>query len=38
MEKRSLSLKGKITVINNLALAPLIYCASLIEVPEPVIK
>ncbi len=37
-KQRFLSLKGKITIINNLALAPLIYCASLIDVPEPVIK
>ncbi len=37
-KQRSLSLKGKITIINNLALAPLIYCESLIEVPETVIK
>ncbi len=35
---RSSSLKGKITIINNLVLAPLIYCASLIEFSEPVIK
>ncbi len=34
-KQRSLSLKGKITIINNLALAPLIYCASL---TEPVMK
>ncbi len=37
-KQRSLSLKGKITIINNLALAPLIHCASLIEVLEQVIK
>ncbi len=37
-KQRSLSLKGKITIINNLALAPLIFCASLIDVPKPAIK
>ncbi len=37
-KQRSLSLKGKITIINNLALAPLIYCASIIDVPERAIK
>ncbi len=37
-KQRSLSLKGKITIINNLALAPLIYCAILIDIPEPAIK
>ena len=35
---RHLSLKGKVTVINNLALPPLIYLASCIHVPERVIS
>ncbi len=35
---RYLSLKGKITVINNLALSPLIYLASVIHVPDLVIQ
>ena len=35
---RNLSLKGKITVINNLALPPLIYLANVIHVPERVTK
>jgi hypothetical protein len=35
---RNLSLKGKITVINTLALPPLIYLASVIHVPDLVIK
>ncbi len=37
-KQKSLSLKGKITIINNLALAPLKYCASLIDVPEHAMK
>ena len=37
-KQRHLSLKGKVTVINNLALAPLIYIASAIAVPERVIN
>ena len=35
---RNLSLKGKVTVINALALSPLIYLASVIHVPDQVIK
>ena len=35
---RHLSLKGKVTVINTLALSPLIYLASVIHVPEQVVK
>ncbi len=33
-KQRALSLKGKITIINTLALAPLIYVASLIDIPK----
>ncbi len=33
---RSLSLKGKVTVINNLALPPLLYVCSIIHTPENV--
>ena len=35
---RYLSLKGKITIVNSLALSPLLYLASVIHVPENVIK
>jgi hypothetical protein len=35
---RRLSLKGKITVINNLALPPLLYVASVIHTPDIVIS
>ena len=35
-KSRNLSLKGKITVINNLALPPFLYLASIIHVPERV--
>jgi hypothetical protein len=35
---RKLSLKGKITVINNLALSPILYVASVIHTPNRVIK
>ena len=35
--QRNLSLKGKITVINTLALSPLIYVASVINTPKRVI-
>ena len=35
--QRQLSLKGKITIINSLALAPLIYVASVIDTPSKVI-
>ena len=37
-KQRNLSYKGKVTVINNLALAPLIYISSVIETPERVIS
>ncbi len=33
-KQRKLSLKGKITVLNNFALAPLIYVASVINTPK----
>ena len=36
--QRNLSLKGKITVINNLALSPLIYVSSVTSTPEKAIK
>lgn len=36
--QRGLSLKGKITIINNLALSPLIYVAAVIDTPECVIR
>ena len=35
---RGLSLKGKVTVLNSLALTPLIYAASTIHVPERVVQ
>ncbi len=31
-------MKGKITILNNLALAPLIYISSVIDTPENAIK
>ena len=37
-KSRYLSLKGKVTVLNMLALAPLIYVASAIHVPAIVVK
>ena len=37
-KSRGLSLKGKVTVINSLALSPLIYLASVIHVPTIVYK
>ncbi len=33
-KQRTLSLKGKITIMNTLALAPLIYVASIIDIPK----
>jgi exonuclease III len=36
-KQRSLSIKGKITVINNLALASLIYTASVVDTPKKAI-
>ena len=33
---RNLSLKGKITIINNIAISPLLYAASVLHVPERV--
>ncbi len=33
-KQRSLSLKGKITILNNLELAPLIYAASVVNTPH----
>ena len=35
---RNLSLKGKVTVVNTLAVSPLLYLASVIWVPDRVIK
>ncbi len=35
---RHLSLKGKVTVVNNLALSPLLYLCSIIHTPENVIS
>ena len=35
---RKLSLKGKITILNNLALAPLIYVSSVVSTPDLAIK
>ncbi len=32
-KQRNLSIKGKITILNSLALAPLIYVSSVIETP-----
>ena len=37
-KSRNLSLKGKVTVINTLALSSLLYLASVIHVPEKVIR
>jgi len=37
-KQRNLSLKGKITIINSLALSPLIYVAGVIDTPNKVIK
>ena len=37
-ECRRLSLKGKVTVINTLAVSPLLYLASVIHVPAQVIQ
>ncbi len=37
-KQRKLSIKGKITIINNLALAPLIYVSSVISTPQRVIN
>ena len=37
-KSRKLSLKGKVTVLNTLALSPLLYLASVIHVPEQVYK
>ncbi len=36
-QQRNLSLKGKITIINTLALAPLIYLSSTIDTPDKAI-
>ena len=36
-KQRDLSLKGKITVLNNLALSPLVYISSVISTPQQVI-
>ncbi len=33
-KQRKLSLKGKITILNNLALTPLVYAASLVNTPQ----
>jgi hypothetical protein len=37
-KQRQLSLKGKITIINNLALSPLIYVASVVDTPQKAIS
>ena len=37
-KRRNLSLKGKVTVVNTLALSSLLYLANVIHVPENVIK
>ena len=36
--QRNLSLKGKVTIINSLALSPLIYVSSVVDTPEKAIK
>ncbi len=38
LKQRYLTIKGKITILNNLALAPLIYVSSVIDTPEKAIK
>ncbi len=35
---RTLSIKGKITIVNTLALSPLIYTSPLIETPPEILK
>ncbi len=37
-KQRKLSLKGKITILNNLALSPLIYSSSVVDTPTKVIN
>ncbi len=37
-KQRILSIKGKITIVNTLALSPLIYTSSLIETPPDILK
>ncbi len=37
-KQRTLSIKGKITIFNTLALSPLIYTSSLIETPPEILK
>jgi hypothetical protein len=37
-KQRKLSLKGKVAVLNNLALAPLIYVSSVVNTPERATK
>ncbi len=37
-KQRKLSLKGKITELNHLALAPLIYVASVVDTPKGAIQ
>ncbi len=37
-KQRKLSVKGKITVLNHLALAPLIYVASVVDTPKRAIQ
>ncbi len=36
--QRHLSLKGKVTIINSLALSPLVYVSSVVDTPEKAIK
>ncbi len=38
METEKLSLKGKITILNNLALSPLIYASSVVDTPSKAIN
>ncbi len=37
-KQRRLSLKGKIKILNNLALSPLIYVSSVVDTPTKVIN
>ncbi len=37
-KQRKLSIKGKITILNSLALAPLIYASSVVSTPQRVIN
>jgi hypothetical protein len=37
-KQRNLTLKGKITIINSIALTPLIYISSIVDTPEKAIS